>query len=149
MGPAGDAGDKGGEMSRDLEYARRYAQSYRNANRESCKEYNRTWRWSPRGRFHAQKISAKRRGIEFLLTFDQWWTLWQESGHWQDRGTGGAAYCMCRRGDAGPYARGNVYIATNSQNIGDGIKNAARLGNYRGCVKASRLAAGTPSTHQV
>lgn len=58
------------------------------------------------------------RGIEFLLTFTQWWAVWQKSGKWKQRGRG-QGYVMARTGDVGPYAVGNVYICTQSQNSKD------------------------------
>lgn len=69
--------------------------------------------------FTGQKRNAKTRGIGWELTLWQWWTIWQESGHWEERGRNLGQYGMCRYGDKGPYAVGNVYIATCTQNIKD------------------------------
>lgn len=68
-------------------------------------------------RFARQAINARRRGIPFELTFEQWWSLWQQSGHYADRSRGG--YIMGRIGDTGPYAVNNVYICTAAQNAHD------------------------------
>ncbi len=71
---------------------------------------------TPLGAFSRQKCSATRhRGIEWKLLFWEWWTIWQQSGHWEDRGRG-HGYMMCRFGDAGAYEVGNVYIATGIHN---------------------------------
>jgi len=70
---------------------------------------------TPRGAFSGQKRNAKARGIGWELTFWQWWTIWQQSGHWEERGRG-QGYMMCRYGDVGPYAVGNIYIATGVHN---------------------------------
>lgn len=67
------------------------------------------------------------RGISWELTFDQWWSLWSESGHWPERGSGDGKYCMCRKGDIGPYAVGNVFIGSFSQNAADARKTKAGL----------------------
>lgn len=67
-------------------------------------------------RCNQQLCAAERRGIEWKLTFNEWWKIWQDSGHWAERGQGAQKYCMCRYGDVGPYAVGNVYIATNHEN---------------------------------
>jgi len=69
---------------------------------------------SPRHRYNQHKASAKQRGIEFTLTFDEWWTLWEP--HWERRGRRSQDMCMCRKGDKGPYAVGNVRIATVKEN---------------------------------
>lgn len=69
-----------------------------------------------RNAFKYQKRSADSRGIEWRLTLKQWWDLWQESGHWQDRGRGRDRYCMARLHDSGAYEMGNAYITTNREN---------------------------------
>lgn len=66
-------------------------------------------------KFITQKKSAQQRGTPFLLTLKEWWDIWQESGHWKDRGRG-SGYCMARWGDSGPYAIGNVRIILSSEN---------------------------------
>lgn len=66
------------------------------------------WR---RHRYH-----SKERGIEFLLTFDQWKTIWDSSGHAHERGSLQHNYCMARNQDRGPYAIGNVEIITAREN---------------------------------
>lgn len=62
-----------------------------------------------------QVRNAGARGIEFLMTFPEWWSIWQQSGHWHQRGRG-QGYVMARNGDIGPYAIGNVRICTQSEN---------------------------------
>jgi hypothetical protein len=42
--------------------------------------------------------AAKGRRIPFLLTFHEWWTIWQESGHWGERGLNRHRYQMARFG---------------------------------------------------
>ena len=56
----------------------------------------------------------------FLLTFDEWYNIWLESGHYNNRGVKKGQYCMCRYSDIGNYEVGNVYI----QQVGDNIKQA-------------------------
>lgn len=63
----------------------------------------------PTRAFGSQRSNAARRGISWELTLWQWWTIWQESGHWHQRARG-SGYVMCRTGDVGPYAVGNVRI---------------------------------------
>lgn len=66
-------------------------------------------------RFNQQRFNAGRRGIGWELNLWQWWTIWEESGHWAERGRG-QGYVMCRKGDVGPYAVGNVLIAKAIEN---------------------------------
>lgn len=73
--------------------------------------------------FGRQKSNARTRKIEWKITLWQWWTIWQASGHWEHRGRG-YGYCMCRRGDEGPYSPGNVFIATCAQNSSEGNKKS-------------------------
>lgn len=68
--------------------------------------------------FSQQRKNADQRGIGWELTLWQWWKIWEQSGHWGERGRG-RAYHMCRLNDAGPYAVDNVYIATGVDNIRD------------------------------
>jgi hypothetical protein len=58
--------------------------------------------------------SARRRGIPFRLDFEQWISIWKESGHLDERGRSG--YVMARFGDTGAYEIGNVRIITTSDN---------------------------------
>jgi hypothetical protein len=70
-----------------------------------------------RNAYCRHKCTAERqRGIQFLLTFDEWKKIWEDSGHLRERGKLAHQYCMSRIGDAGPYAVGNVRIITNSEN---------------------------------
>lgn len=67
--------------------------------------------------FLQQKNNAKSRGIPFKLTFDQWLTIWTESGKLEKRGRNESQYCMARHGDKGAYEIGNVKIILGSANI--------------------------------
>lgn len=68
----------------------------------------------PFKKFAIHRILSKKRGIEFLFTFEEWWAIWEP--HWPRRGQGALDLCMCRKEDIGPYAVGNVRIATNKEN---------------------------------
>src|SRR5690606_1984307 len=70
---------------------------------------------TPLGAYRSQMHNARKRGIEWKISLWEWWTIWQESGHWDDRGRG-TGYMMCRFGDTGDYELGNVYIATGVHN---------------------------------
>jgi hypothetical protein len=91
----------------------------------------------PRFRFCIQRSQAKRRGIEWQLTFEDWFAIWTESGHWEERGKRAGCYCMARHGDTGPYAVGNVSIITVEQNSSEGNRVAdlplgvSRIGKFR------------------
>lgn len=69
--------------------------------------------------FQAQRAAAKRRGIEFLLTFQEWLDFWGDKLGL--RGTRLDDLCMARYGDAGPYAIGNVVIKTNRENLAERV----------------------------
>ena len=70
----------------------------------------------PKTIFARQKAMAKVRKIEWQLTFDQWWNIWDQSGKYEQRGRGSGKYCMSRIGDIGPYAINNVVIKTIDEN---------------------------------
>lgn len=69
---------------------------------------------------HAQYVAhrgnAKDRGIPFLLTFEEWLSIWEASGHFRQRGNRGGCYVMARYGDKGAYEVGNVKIITFEEN---------------------------------
>lgn len=86
-------------------------------------------------KYAQQTKNAAARGVEFSMTFPQWWAVWQASGKWNERGRG-MGYVMARTGDVGPYAIGNVYICTQSQNSKDSylktpasVRSAKRASN--------------------
>ena len=96
----------------DQKYLRKYAMT-RDEYREINKNLD-TKGVKPIRRYSLQKASARSRGIEFNLTFSQWWEIWRESGKWLQRGQRG--FVMCRYNDVGAYEMGNVEIASASQN---------------------------------
>ena len=76
-------------------------------------------KYTPLEKYKIHKKNAKQRGILFNLTFEEWWDIWQKSGHWEERGSGRGSYCMSRYGDMGSYEISNVFIQTNAQNVID------------------------------
>jgi hypothetical protein len=89
-----------------------------------------------KGRFAGQKWEAKRRKIPFLLTWDEWITIWLASGHLFERGPHSNEYVMARFGDKGPYAVGNVKIITAAQNLSEGNKGKIPWQHKRSMRKA-------------
>lgn len=63
-----------------------------------------------------QKKAAKRRKIDFNLTFEEWYNWWQQTGHYNERGSKKGQYCMCRKNDIGAYEIGNIYCDLTSNN---------------------------------
>lgn len=90
------------------------------------------------------KADSKRRGIDFLFTFEEWKAWWIDTGKWELRGKKAGCYQMCRKNDVGPYAAWNVYCDTveaNSRLPHAGTKRAAewaeKIGNsLRGKAKS-------------
>ena len=76
--------------------------------------------------FRAHRHGAKARGIKFLLTFEEWLTIWNNSGHLHERGQHRGQYCMARYGDRGPYAIGNVKIILTAANTREGCLGKPR-----------------------
>lgn len=66
--------------------------------------------------YMTHKRNAKKRNIDFFLTFDEWLAIWSQSGKLELRGPKKGQYCMARIGDIGPYAIGNVYIELSDVN---------------------------------
>ena len=71
-------------------------------------------------KYSDHKSKSKCRGIEFNLTFEEWWGLWQHSGKWDERGIRKGQYVMSRIADKGGYTFSNVMIQT----VGDNNREA-------------------------
>lgn len=65
-------------------------------------------------KYLAHKSSAKQRGIEFDLTYDDWLTIWGQK--LTDRGRLAGQYGMLRTRDEGGYSVGKVRIGTPKEN---------------------------------
>jgi hypothetical protein len=79
-------------------------------------------------KYRAHRANAKFRGVEWVISLEEWWSVWRESGKWEQRGCRHGQYVMARCGDVGPYRLGNVYICLASQNASDGMSRRHRLG---------------------
>lgn len=66
-----------------------------------------------------QVRSSRKRGIDFLLTFEEWREWWLIDDRWSNRGRCAGQFVMARKGDAGPYSIDNIYLATSRQNLKD------------------------------
>jgi hypothetical protein len=64
--------------------------------------------------YHNQKAHAAQRGIEFLLTFQEWCDFWGEDI--ERRGNGPNDLQMQRHADTGPYTIGIIRKGTPKQN---------------------------------
>lgn len=71
-------------------------------------------------KFRNQKYKAQQRGIDWQLTFDQWYKWWQDTGHWHQRGITAGKYVMSRYGDQGPYSLDNIFCQTRDDNCREG-----------------------------
>lgn len=66
-------------------------------------------------RYHSQRNGAKKRGIEWRLTFREWLDWWGED--LDRRGSGRDQLQMQRKLDSGPYALGNIVKGVPRQNV--------------------------------
>jgi hypothetical protein len=100
------------------EKLRAYHRAWEAANRQRLREQHRAWDAANQERraYSRQKRGAKRRGILWLFTFEEWREVWQTSGKWEQRGPRKGQYVMARYSDAGPYSRDNTRICTTSEN---------------------------------
>lgn len=73
---------------------------------------------SPRGKYIAHKINAKQCGIEFDISFEDWWNEWQKiPGAWENRGNTNLHHVMRRIGDTGPIKKGNVFVTLKQRSF--------------------------------
>ena len=66
-------------------------------------------------KFFAQRACARKRGIEWCLSFEQWLNWWGDD--YCRRGRASLDLCMSRPGDNGPYSLDNIVKKTNKENI--------------------------------
>ncbi len=103
-------------------------------------------KWSDwRNKYHDCKRRAKRRGISWELTFDQWRDIWLNSGHWKDRGRNAGQYVMGRFGDKGPYSPENVRIITHADNTREAWCGKKHGENKKRLMKGNKYALGNKS----
>ena len=79
-------------------------------------------KYKPSTAYARQKAMAKIRGIDWQITYDEWWNVWESSGKYDQRGRGKGKYVMSRINDTGPYAYSNVFIQLNEDNVSQGSK---------------------------
>ena len=101
-----------------------YRKKWREKNIEKAKSQDKEWRKKnpARSAYLSQKSRAKERGVEFLLTFEEWWEMWEP--HWERRGRSLDDMQMCRTGDTGPYSVENCRIDTCRNNKREYYGNA-------------------------
>ena len=69
------------------------------------------------GKWLCKKNNAKLEGVDFYLTFDEYWKLKDEANlKTEDLGFSGKGYVLARYNDKGPYKYGNCRFITQSQN---------------------------------
>jgi len=78
---------------------------------------------SARYHYGNHRRGAKQRGIPFLISFEDWDTIWQLSGKWEQRGARKGQYVMSRPGDKGAYEMGNVVICLAEENRAERNRN--------------------------
>ena len=72
-------------------------------------------------RYRRQRLHAKRRGIPFNLTYEQWIMWWGLD--LLKRGRGDGKLQMCRYNDEGPYELGNIFKGTCNENSSEKFSN--------------------------
>lgn len=75
---------------------------------------------NPKVAFRAQKYGAAQRGIQFLMTFEEWWSWWQIDNRWERRGRNSGQLVMARDNDEGPYHIDNIHCIECGGNISEG-----------------------------
>lgn len=96
-------------------------------------------------KFRSHRGGAASRGIPFEFNLWQWWMVWQQSGKWESRGKG-QGYSMCRKGDVGPYAAGNVFIGLSTNNSSEARRKNSDLPVG---VRKNKRCAGYSSARQI
>lgn len=72
--------------------------------------------------FRAHKFSANKRGLQFSLSFDEWYNWYLNHGVDKNIQVGHIdkdRLCMCRKNDKGGYSLNNIYTDSQEQNCRD------------------------------
>ena len=85
-----------------------------------------------------QKGLARRRNIDWQLTYEQWLSFW--GNDIEKRGVGIGKLQMCRYKDLGPYKLGNIFKDTHERNCVKWYHNGIEIDNvyYNTIGEASR-----------
>ena len=70
---------------------------------------------TPMYRFKHARRTKVRSGVDWQLTFPQWWKLWCESGKYERYGNDLDEYMLVRKKNKGAYRMGNVHIIPASE----------------------------------
>lgn len=81
-------------------------------------------------RYLQHRHNARQRGIAFTLTYDEWLSIWANSGKLDLCGNRRGQYCMARYGDRGGYEAGNVRICLIEENRAERNQNYPLAGEH-------------------
>jgi hypothetical protein len=97
--------------------ANELSRQWREANKERAAKNRRQWQEANPKRYAylVHRKTAKKRGIGFLLTFEEWCDWWGED--FANRGNTKGKLVMARFGDEGPYALSNIKKILHSENV--------------------------------
>jgi hypothetical protein len=94
-------------------------------------------------RYKVHRTNAGLRGIEFKLTFDEWFSWWKATGHYHERGREVGKYVMGRKGDQGAYELGNIECVQAQVN-----STAAHEGKTRTAETKARMSEAAKQMHK-
>lgn len=100
-------------------------------------------------KFRYQRSRARQRNIDWLLSFEEWYQWWQQTGHWEERGITSGKYVMSRYNDIGPYSLDNIFCQTrddNSREANQKLKGIKRSQEF--CDNLSKKLKGIPKPNQ-
>lgn len=89
-------------------------------------------------KWQVHRTNAKMRGIEFKLTFEEWFCWWMETGHYSERGNCRGEYVMARKGDKGAYELGNIECLQAQENSVAPHLGAVRPASWKAAISAGQ-----------
>ena len=98
--------------------------------------------------FYIQRRGAKKRGISFKLTFEEWLIIWNDSGHLHERGHKRGQYVMARYGDKGAYEKMNVRIILAGENVAEWCKGKPLSTEHRKKVSDTKRGSKLSAKHR-
>lgn len=113
-------------IAQTVAHKRSMEKVWRQANPERVRAYRTKWsRANPdRAAFVRQRENARKRGIDWTLTFEEWRTWWGDD--FARRGRRRGQLVMARLRDTGTYSLGNIKKVTCSENLSEGHPSKRR-----------------------
>lgn len=97
--------------------------------------------------YSTHKNNAKHRNIEYMLTFEEWSTIWKDSGKWEQRGRATDQFVLGRLDNSKPFSVDNCVVRTQSENMSASSKGKPKSANTKRLMALAKLGTSHTDLH--